>query len=167
MDDRKRGDGIVIQDLQSRDLTSLPTLSIWSSCSISCLSSRCLRDLSANTATSQMTASALKGSTAPGLPITWAIPASNRINAPRLRTTGPRFHCRNRPKFALLHYANNTGHVVVMRVKSTSGLSTAIALPSKVGSETGTVGLILPKGTADLSFEGQSASIRKLDVYAW
>ena len=71
------------------------------------------------------------------------------------------------PEFARLHYANTTGHVVVLRMKNTSGLSTAIALPPTVGSETGTVGLILPKGTADLSFEGPPAAIRKLDVYAW
>ena len=31
----------------------------------------------------------------------------------------------------------------------------------------GTVGLILPHGTADLSFEGKAAEIRKLDVYSW
>ena len=71
------------------------------------------------------------------------------------------------PDFARLHYTNTSGHVAVLRMKSTSGLSTAIALPPTVGSETGTVGLILPKGTADLSFEGQAAAIRKLDVYAW
>jgi hypothetical protein len=71
------------------------------------------------------------------------------------------------PKFARLHYANNAGHVVVLRVKSTSGLSTAVALQPTVGSETGTVGVILPKGTADLSFEGKSAAIGKLEVYGW
>ena len=71
------------------------------------------------------------------------------------------------PAFAQLHYANTTGHVVVLRMKNASGLSTAIALPPTVGSEAGTVGLILPKGTADLSFEGQPVVIRKLDVYAW
>jgi hypothetical protein len=52
-------------------------------------------------------------------------------------------------------------------MKNTSGLSTAIALQPTVGSETGTVGLILPKGTADLSFESQPATIHKLDVYGW
>jgi hypothetical protein len=52
-------------------------------------------------------------------------------------------------------------------MKNSSGLSTAIALPPTVGSETGIVGLILPKGTADLLFEGQAAAIGKLDVYAW
>lgn len=71
------------------------------------------------------------------------------------------------PRFARIQYANDTGHVVVLRMKSTSGLSTAIALPSTSGAETGTIGLILPKGTADLSFEGASAAIRKLDVYSW
>lgn len=72
-----------------------------------------------------------------------------------------------RPSFARLHYANTTGHVIVARVKSTSGLSTAIALPPTVGSEIGTVGLILPRGTADLSFDGAAGTIRKLDVYSW
>lgn len=71
------------------------------------------------------------------------------------------------PDFARLHYTNTSGHVAVLRMKNTSGLSTSIALPPTLGSETGTVGLILPKGTADLSFEGQAAAIRKLDVYAW
>lgn len=71
------------------------------------------------------------------------------------------------PSFAQLHYSNSTGRVVVLRMKNTSGLSTAIALPPTAGSETGTIGLILPKGTADLSFEGERATIRKLDVYAW
>jgi hypothetical protein len=71
------------------------------------------------------------------------------------------------PEFARLHYSNTTGDAVVLRMKNTSGLSTAIALPPTVGSEAGIVGLILPKGTADLSFEGQAATIRKLEVYAW
>jgi hypothetical protein len=71
------------------------------------------------------------------------------------------------PVFAQLHYANTSGHIVVLRMKSMSGLSTAIALAPTAESAVGTIGLILPKGTADLSFEGQSATIRKLDVYAW
>jgi hypothetical protein len=71
------------------------------------------------------------------------------------------------PAFARLHYANTTDHVVVLRMKSMSGLSTAIALPPTAGSESGMVGLILPNGTADLSFEGQPAAISKLDVYTW
>jgi hypothetical protein len=71
------------------------------------------------------------------------------------------------PTFARLQYANISGHVVVIPVKSTSGLSTALALPPTVGSDTGTVGLILPHGTADLSFEGKPVAIRKLDVYSW
>ena len=71
------------------------------------------------------------------------------------------------PTFARLQYANTSGHVVVVPVKSTSGLSTALALPPTAGSDTGTVGLILPHGTADLSFEGQPVVIRKLDVYSW
>lgn len=71
------------------------------------------------------------------------------------------------PAFARLQYANTSGHVVVVRVKSTSGLSTAFALPPTTGSDTGTVGLILPRGTADLSFEGGPVAIRKLDVHSW
>jgi hypothetical protein len=71
------------------------------------------------------------------------------------------------PAFARLRYANTSGHVVVVPVKSTSGLSTALALPPTVGSGTGTVGLILPRGTADLSFEGQPIAIRELAVYSW
>ena len=73
----------------------------------------------------------------------------------------------NGPSFARLLYTNTSGHVAVLRMNSTSGLSTAIALSPTVGSETSTIGLILPKGTADLSFEGQTATISKLDVYAW
>jgi len=71
------------------------------------------------------------------------------------------------PTFARVHYTNTSGHIVVVPMKSTSGLSTAVALPPTAGSESGTIGLILPRGTADLSFEGQQVAIRKLDVYAW
>ena len=71
------------------------------------------------------------------------------------------------PVFARLQYANTSGRVAVVRVKSSSGLSTAIALPPTAGSDTGTVGLILPRGTADLSFEDHPAAIRKLFVYSW
>ncbi len=71
------------------------------------------------------------------------------------------------PTFAQLHYANSTGHTAIVRVKSTSGLSTAIALPPTTGTQSGTIGLILPKGTPDLAFEGQAASIRTLDFYPW
>ncbi|MBS1806005.1 MAG: glycoside hydrolase family 27 protein [Acidobacteria bacterium] len=71
------------------------------------------------------------------------------------------------PDFARLHFANSSGHAVVVRMKSTSGLSTAIALPPTTGSEDGEVGLILPNGTADISFEGAGVAIRKLDVYSW
>jgi len=69
--------------------------------------------------------------------------------------------------FTRLQYANTSGHIVVLRVKSTSGLFTALALPPTIGSETGTVGLILPSGTADLSFDRQLVKIRELDAYAW
>src|SRR5271168_3422994 len=71
------------------------------------------------------------------------------------------------PTFARLQYSNISGHVVVVPVKSTSGLSTDLALPPTAGSSTGTVGLILPHGTADLVFEGQPVAIRKLYVYSW
>jgi hypothetical protein len=71
------------------------------------------------------------------------------------------------PTFARLQYANTSGHAAMVRVKSTSGLSTGIALPPTAGSDVGTVGLILPHGTADLSFEAESATIRTLAVYSW
>jgi hypothetical protein len=71
------------------------------------------------------------------------------------------------PTFARLQYANTSGHVLEVRVKSTSGFSTALALPPTTGSNTGTAGLILPHGTADLSFEAQPVTIRKLALYSW
>jgi Alpha galactosidase A/Alpha galactosidase C-terminal beta sandwich domain len=71
------------------------------------------------------------------------------------------------PTFARLQYANTSGHVAVVGVKSTSGLSTALALPQTAGSNIGTAGIILPRGTADLSFEGQPEIIRELAVYSW
>jgi alpha galactosidase A-like protein/alpha galactosidase C-like protein len=71
------------------------------------------------------------------------------------------------PTFARLQYANASGHVAVVRVKSTSGLFTALALPPTAGSSTSAAGLILPHGTADLSFEAQLVAIRKLAVYSW
>ena len=71
------------------------------------------------------------------------------------------------PTFARLQYANTSGHVVVVQVKSTSGLFTALALQPTVRSETGMIGLILPHGTADLSFDRLAIAIRELDVYAW
>ena len=71
------------------------------------------------------------------------------------------------PTFARLQYTNNSGQVAIVRVKSTSGLSTALALPPTAGSDTGAAGLILPHGTADLSFEAQQVVVRKLAVYAW
>ena len=71
------------------------------------------------------------------------------------------------PTFARLEYANPSGTVRVVRVKSTSGLSTALALPPTPGSNTGMVGLILPAGTADLSFEAPSVAMRKLTVSSW
>jgi hypothetical protein len=70
------------------------------------------------------------------------------------------------PTFAVLEYANTSGQVAVVRVKSTSGLSTALALAPTAGSGTGTVGLILPGGTADLSFEGHTVVVRRLAVYS-
>jgi hypothetical protein len=71
------------------------------------------------------------------------------------------------PTFARLEYVNTSGHVLVVKVKSTSGLSTAVALSPTAGSSVGTVGLILPHGTADLSFEAPPAAIRKLALYSW
>jgi hypothetical protein len=69
--------------------------------------------------------------------------------------------------FARLQYTNASGHAVVARVKSTSGFFTAVNFSPTNGSEVGTVGIILPHGTADLSFEEQPVQIRELDVYAW
>jgi hypothetical protein len=69
--------------------------------------------------------------------------------------------------FARLQYTNTSGHAVVARVKSTSGFFTAVNFSPTNGSEVGTVGIILPHGTADLSFDEQPAQIRELDVYAW
>ncbi len=71
------------------------------------------------------------------------------------------------PTFATLQYTNTSGNAEVVRVKSSSGLSSALALPATAGSNTGTAGLILPHGTADLSFEAPLATIRKLSVYRW
>ncbi len=71
------------------------------------------------------------------------------------------------PTFARLEYSNPSGHVVLVAMRSTSGLSTTLALPPAAGTGIATVGLILPHGTADLSFEGQGAQIRKLDASSW
>ena len=71
------------------------------------------------------------------------------------------------PTLARLEYVNTAGDIAVIRVRSTSGLATALALPQTAGSSVGTVGLILPHGTADLSFEAQPAVIRKLAVFSW
>jgi len=71
------------------------------------------------------------------------------------------------PTFARLEYANISGHVVVVLMKSTSGLFTALSIPPTAGSNTGTAGLILPSGTADLSFGPGPVAVRKLAVYPW
>ena len=71
------------------------------------------------------------------------------------------------PTFARVEYVNTSRQVAVVRVKSTSGLFTGLALPPTGGSATGSVGLILPRGTADLQFESQEAGIRRLFVYSW
>jgi len=71
------------------------------------------------------------------------------------------------PTFARLEYTNTSGRVLVVRAKSSSGLSTALALPATSGSTAGTIGLILPRGTADLSFSAPPGVIRKLFVYSW
>jgi hypothetical protein len=86
---------------------------------------------------------------------------------PANQTSIPGIKAPGGPVFAQLHYANTSGHVVVLRMKSLSGLSTAIALAPTTGSEAGKIGLILPKGTAELLFDGRSATIRKLDIYPW
>ena len=71
------------------------------------------------------------------------------------------------PTFARIEYANASGQVAVVHVKSTSGLSTAIALPPTSGPDTGIIGFLLPGGTADLSFEAKTVTVRKLAVYSW
>jgi len=71
------------------------------------------------------------------------------------------------PTFARLEYTNTSGRVLVVHAKSSSGLSTALALPAISGSTAGMIGLILPKGTADLSFDAPPGVIRKLFVYSW
>jgi len=71
------------------------------------------------------------------------------------------------PTFARLEYTNTSGQVAVVSVKSTSGLSTSLALPPTAGSGTGMAGFILPRGTADLSFEGPKVAVRKLTVHYW
>ena len=71
------------------------------------------------------------------------------------------------PTFAGLKYTNTSGQVLVIHAKSSSGLSTALALPATSGSTAGTIGLILPRGTADLSFSAPPGVIRKLFVYSW
>ena len=71
------------------------------------------------------------------------------------------------PTFAQLEYVNRSGRVAVVRVTSQSGFSTALALPPTTGSDTGTVGLILPRGIADLRVEPQRVVIQRLLVYSW
>jgi alpha galactosidase A-like protein/alpha galactosidase C-like protein len=71
------------------------------------------------------------------------------------------------PTLARLDYTNSSDHVAVVHVKSTSGLSTSLALAPTGATDSGRVGLILPHGTADLSFEIQQVAVHKLAVYAW
>ena len=71
------------------------------------------------------------------------------------------------PTFARLEYTNGSGQVAVVHVKSTSGLSTALALRPTAGSDIGIAGFLLPGGTADLSFESRKVTLRKLAVYSW
>jgi hypothetical protein len=74
----------------------------------------------------------------------------------------------NGPTFARLEYSNASGQVAVVRLKSTSGLHTSLALAATTGTSSGTLGLIIPHGTADLSFDVPgNVVIRKLDVYVW
>jgi hypothetical protein len=71
------------------------------------------------------------------------------------------------PVFATLRYTNKSGHTGIVRVHSTSGLSTAVALPATSGTDSEAVGLLLPKGVADLSFELYGVTIHGLAVSAW
>jgi hypothetical protein len=68
-----------------------------------------------------------------------------------------------RPTFAELQYRNQTGHTAIIHVHSTSGFSTALALPSDVAS----MPMILPHGVADLSFDAPGVTIHKLTVHTW
>jgi hypothetical protein len=91
-------------------------------------------------------------------------PASDH---PASQNTVKGVHVRSGPTYARLLYSNTSGSTVVVRAKSTSGLSTSIALAPTAGLEIGTVGLILPRGTADLTFEDGHVVIHKLEVYGW
>ena len=71
------------------------------------------------------------------------------------------------PTFARLEYVNPSGQVAVVRVNNTSGLSSALALPPTAESISGIIGLILPRGSADLRFEAKGVAIRRLYVYSW
>jgi len=71
------------------------------------------------------------------------------------------------PTFARLKYMNTSGRGLIIRARSSSGLSTAFALPPTAESTAGTFGLILPHGTADLSFDAPPGAIRNLLVYSW
>jgi len=71
------------------------------------------------------------------------------------------------PTFARLEYVNPSGQVAVVRMNNTSGLSTALVLPPTAESTSGIIGLILPRGTADLRFEAERVAIRRLYVYSW
>ena len=71
------------------------------------------------------------------------------------------------PTFGQLKYVNTSGEIAVMRIKSTSGLSTAFALPPTSGSAAETMGLILPHGTADLSVESPTVTVRELNLFPW
>jgi hypothetical protein len=89
------------------------------------------------------------------------------VEYPAIQTNISGIQATHGPTFAQLRYLNTSGKAAILRMKNTSGLSTALCFPPTGGSETGTIGLILPNGTADLSFEGQPVTIRKLDVYSW
>lgn len=71
------------------------------------------------------------------------------------------------PTFARIEYTNTSGRVAVVRVKSTSGFSTALALGPAAGSNPGAAGFLLPGGTADLTVDTRTITLRKLTVYAW
>lgn len=71
------------------------------------------------------------------------------------------------PTFAVLEYTNGSGKAAIARATSTSGVHTAFSLPPTTGSGAGRIGLILPHGTADLSFDAPGVTIQKISVYTW
>lgn len=69
------------------------------------------------------------------------------------------------PTFARIEYTNGSGQTQIVGVKSSSGLSTHVALPA--AADGGAVGIVLPHGTADLLFDARGVTVRKVAVFEW